>query len=223
MQQKHNKSIIIAGLSLGILTSLIFWAKAVQAENSGDRPVPTIEDCVEKTGRSKDECKEMMEKFKRGLMRKDPGPGMKKNSNEREENKSFKESDGQRNKLGFAGAGVKLEMTERMKEEKRESLGRIADRVEKIIEFLESENINTDEIESNLASFKSKIEDVMSAYDVYIEVLESGSEGESEMLEISDEAKEAREKVRNLLAETLEFYRDTLREGIKAQIEKIND
>lgn len=197
-----------------------FSVESAETNNADGRPVPTVEGCVEKTGKTESECQEMMEKFKnmappeKGLRGKRSEGSVSKNGNNSNELKL-----GEKKMREGESLEGELERAKRIKVEKEEQFKRVKTRIEKIIEFLNSKDADMEELENNLATFQEKVESVTNAYSDYIDALaqdiNAGNTG------LSDESKNKRTDLQNTLKDLFGFYRSTLRENIKIQLEKI--
>ena len=89
-----------------------------------------------------------------------------------------------------------------------------------MIEFLQSKDVDTTEIEANLNTFKEKAETILSAIDTYIESLQNK---ETDTTTTVNNSKEEQEKVKTLTKELIGFYRDTLRKNIEEALNKLED
>jgi hypothetical protein len=94
--------------------------------------------------------------------------------------------------------------TER-KSQRSENITKIESRIEKIITFLESQNVDITTIESNFDAFKEKADDLLAAFDTYIAAL-----GGTDTAIISS----ARENVRSASNAMMDYFNSTLRKSI---------
>lgn len=97
---------------------------------------------------------------------------------------------------------------------------KLENRLEKLIEFLDSEDIDTSELESDLTTLKTKADDILSAIENYSDILESLEEDEGGL---NDEAKETRDEVKNLLDDFKDFYQDVLKADIQEKLDELDD
>ena len=108
-----------------------------------------------------------------------------------------------------------------MKKREAAEISNIESRVEKIVAFLESEDIDTTEITENLETFKTKAETLLSAFDKYISALEADENDASDSTKLA--VSNARAKLKSAKDALRDFYSSTLRTSINSAIEKINE
>jgi hypothetical protein len=113
------------------------------------------------------------------------------------------------------------EKVEAMKARKATEISNIESRVEKIITFLDSENIDTAEITANLETFKTKAEALLSAFDTYISALKTDESSTSDATKLA--VSDARAKLKTAKDVLKDFYVATLRTSINNAIEKISE
>lgn len=217
-------------VSISVVALGMFFLPAV-SRGANVPKEPTVEDCVERMGLSKEKCTAMIEKFKnmtpeeRAKMRPQgsPGDGAGRPPSSGNKGERPSEQEPPREKSGGLGeAGdieTQIENTKSMKIAREEKISQIEERMEKIVEYLKSQNVDTSEAENNISAFKEKATDILSAYDAYIAALENSMDNNDGKL--TDAAREAREKIRELSIDLKEFFRDTLLVNLRSQIDKL--
>lgn len=211
---KSKQKVAFYVLSIAVATwTFSYSAKATDS----NPPEPTVEGCIEKTGFTEEKCEEMIEKMKnmKPGERGDKGRGGPQGNGE---NEPFP---GDKREESASAVEMEIRMAERMKSGEENMFSRTKTRVEKIIEFLESKDIDVDTIEENLETFESKSDTLINAIDSYIAILEELQDDDA--AELSTEAKESRENIKDLLDDLRDFYKNTLRENIKTQIDKLDE
>jgi hypothetical protein len=218
MKQKRA-SIFISAIILSALGIIPFSASA--AVNETPPELPTTAECVKKTGFTEEKCEGMMENFKN--MKPGEGHNRPTETQGSENNRPIKrESPNQKGIISqerLKNEEVGIDIAKKIKAERKQDFSRIIERVEKIIEFLRSKNIDTAEAENDLSSFKEKVAIVSDEFDAYIAALENYSDDSTEVNKsvVSD----CRERVREKIKITLNFYRTTLKENLKELIAEI--
>lgn len=193
----------------------LFYSVSAKASDA-EPPKPTVEDCVERMGFTEEKCVEMMENMKNmkpGDMKPGEGREMKRGGQEGLPPGDKSKTDNLVEK--------ELEMAKRMKTMEENRFSRTETRIEKIIEFLNSKDIDTGTIENDLETFKDKISVISNALDNYVDLLENLQNDDA--AELSDDAKESRESIKSLFDGLRDFYKNVLREDVKALIDKLRD
>jgi hypothetical protein len=209
MQSKQKNSIEI---SLVALISFIAPLVALAATGMG---TPTVEDCVSRTGQTKAQCTEMINKFKN--MSPSDAANMKPPSGATENQMpALKSGDTAPTKPSDIDA--KIERTTRIRAEKERQFIQVESRVEKIIEFLKSKNIDATEIESNFEILKTKATAVLNAFDAYAQALVDSKTDTSETA--SATVQSAQTQIKTTITDLVGSY-GTLRNSLSAAIEKI--
>ncbi|MFA5961844.1 MAG: hypothetical protein WC848_04140 [Parcubacteria group bacterium] len=217
MQSKQKNSIKV---SLVALVSLTTPLTSLAATGMG---TPTVEDCVSRTGQTKAQCTEMIDKFKNmspsdatnmkppsGATGKQP-PVLKGGDDATPVKPS--------NTTQVAGdVDAKIERATRMRAEKEKQFIQAESRVEKIIEFLKSKSIDTTEIKSNLEIFKTKATTVLSTFDVYAQALTNSKTDTSGAASAASQNDQA--QIKTTINDLVSSY-GTLRNSLSAAIEKI--
>jgi len=194
------------------------------AKAADSKPLkPTVAECVEKTGFTEEKCTGMITEMKNkkpgegGMRQGGPGGPSKDGGNKPPMNEDS--SDNSSNVIER-----ELEMANRMKTREENRFSRTETRVEKIIEFLNSkdvEDINTDDIKADLETFKNKTDAILNALDTYIGKLEDLQDDDA--TELSNDVKEAKTNIKDLLDDLRDFYKNTLRVDIKEQLDLLRD
>jgi hypothetical protein len=206
---------------LMIIPAIGLVSYSAKAANSKP-PEPTVEDCVEKFDKTEDECEEMIENMKnrkpgeKGMKQGGPG-GLSENG----ENRPSIDKDKENNSNIVDSELVRME---KMKTEEEKRFSKTETRIEKIIEFLNSKDvdgIDTGKIEADLETFESKTDAILSAYDTYVGILNDLQDNDA--TELSDEAKESKENIKNLMNDLRDFFKNTLRTDIKEQLDMLED
>jgi len=223
MKLEANKIFVSAlVLTLGIFS----WPLV---SRGADAPrEPTVKNCVERTGFSEEKCTEMIKKFKnmtpedRAKMRPQGSPG----GGAGHPPGAGGESEGGRPPVKeVAGLGdtadieTQIERAKSAGSVREEKFSQMKERMEKIVEYLKSQDVDTTEAESNIGTFKEKAASVLGAYNVYIAALEDSRDTNDGKL--TDAAREAREKIRELSVDLRKFFRDTLLAGLRSQVEQL--
>lgn len=108
-----------------------------------------------------------------------------------------------------------LARAERMKTDKERQISGIEKRTEKLIDFLDSKDVDTDDIESNLSTFKDKADDLLDDIDKYIKLLK---DDDSDSDDVSDALSTVKSESKILAA----YYRDTLKKSIDSALEELD-
>lgn len=225
MQSKQKNSIEIL---LVVLASFIAPLVALAATGMG---TPTVDDCVSRTGQTKAQCTEMINKFKN--MSPSDAANMKPPSGATGKQMPSGGTTGQMPALKSDDAtpvkpndttqiandiDAKIERATRMRAEKEQQFIQAESRIEKIIEFLKSKSIDTAEIESDLEIFKTKATAVLSAFDAYAQALGNSKTDTSETA--STAVQNAQTQIKTTVADLMSSY-GALRNSLSAAIEKI--
>jgi hypothetical protein len=215
-------------VSISVVALGMFFLPAV-SRGANVPKEPTVDDCVERMGLSEEKCTEMIEKLKnmtpeeRAKMRPQgfPGDGAGRPPGVSGESGSErlpikKDAVPARD---TADINMQIERTKSARSAREERFSQIEEKMEKIAEYLKSQNIDTSETESNINTFKEKTTDILSAYDAYIAALKDSWDNNDGKL--TDAAREAREKIRELSVDLKEFFRDTLLAKLRYQIDQL--
>lgn len=212
--------------SISVVALGMFFLPAVSHGANAPKE-PTVKDCVERTGLSEEKCTEMIEKFKNtkpeeGAKMGPQGsrgggagrpPGAKEEKGERT---PMKEGAGLGDSVDIE---TQIERAEKAKSAREEKFTQMEERLEKIMEYLKSQNIDTSEAGSNISAFKEKAVNILSACDTYIAALEDSRDNNEGRL--TDAAREARDKIRELSDDLRKLFRETLLPNLKSQIEQL--
>jgi hypothetical protein len=201
-----------------VASMIIFPSVSIGAET---REAPTVADCVEKTGKSDSECAEMINNFKN---RRPPGgeignrdsgkPPMEKNL------ENIRGGSHPQN-INMGSIDNRIENAKKMKDDKKKRFAQTEEKIQKLIDYIKSQNIDTAEIENNLAAFKEKADEILSAFDTYIQALKNYKSDDSS--DNSAKIRDARENIRTLSGKLAAFYRSSIREAIKTLIDRVED
>ena len=228
MQLKQKNSIKV------LLVALISFIAPLVALAATDMGTPTVEDCVSKTGQTKAQCEEMIDKFKN--MSLSDAANMKLPSGATGKQMSSGGATGQTSALKNGDAtpvkqndtvdtaqiasdiNVKIERATKMLAEREQQFIQAESRVEKIIEFLESKSIDTTEIERNLDIFKTKVTAVLGAFDGHVQALNNSKTDTSETASAAVQSTQV--QIKTTITDLVSSY-GTLRNSLNAAIEKI--
>ena len=185
----------------------------------------TVDDCVSRTGQTKEQCSEMISKFKnmtdeeRAKMTPSQSGQMKMpGSSTSNENPSISKEVSKSNPAGANNSGL-IEKASRMKAEKESQFDQIEKRIAKIIEFLNSKNIESDQINNDFEMFKEKASSVLTAFDAYIEAL---NESKNNLAESSATSlQDVRSQIESAMKNLTDFYSTTLRNDLNSAISKL--
>lgn len=217
-----SKQKISIAVSLVALASFIAPLAALAATVMG---APTVEDCVSRTGQTKAQCTEIINKFK------DMSPSDAKNMKP-PSGATGKQMPGLKNGATpqalpnaapdatrvVGNIDAKIERAVRMRTEKERQFLQAESRIEKIIEFLKSKGIDTAEIESNLEIFKTKATAALSAFDAHAQALTGSKTDTSETASAAIQS--AQTQIKTTITDLVGSY-STLRSSLSAAIEKI--
>lgn len=214
--------------SISVVALGMFFLPAV-SRGANVPKEPTVEDCVERMGLSEEKCTAMIEKLKnmtpeeRAKMRPQGSPGdgtgrpsgvSGEDGNERPPIK-----EGAVPVRDTADIDTQIERAKRARSAKEERFSKMEGKMEKIVEYLKSQNVDTSEAKINTSTFKEKAANILSAYDAYIAALEDSRDNNDGKL--TDVVQEARDKIRELSADLREFFRDTLLVKLRYQINQL--
>ncbi|HWQ60435.1 MAG TPA: hypothetical protein VN420_04835 [Candidatus Fimivivens sp.] len=107
-----------------------------------------------------------------------------------------------------------LERAQAMKTWREKEIARIETRVEKIITFLKSKEVDTTAISDDFATFKTKAQTVLDKIDAYIIVLKASGSSQTDITTARDAIRTAGQDMRT-------YFQGTLRVAIKAAIDTI--
>jgi hypothetical protein len=205
-------------LVTAVASMIIFPSFSMGAETRG---APTVADCVEKTGKSDSECAEMINNFKN---RRPPGGEMGSRDSGRPpmgKNPENIRGGSHPQNINMTSIDNRIENAQKMKDGRKERFVRIEERIQKLIDYIKSKGIDTAEIENNSATFKEKADEILSAFDTYIQALKNYKSDDSS--DNSAKIRDARENIRTLSEKLAAFYRSSIRESIKTLIDQIED
>jgi hypothetical protein len=185
----------------------------------------TVDDCVSRTGQTKEQCSEMINKFKnmtdeeRAKMTPPQSGQMKiPGSSTSNENPSISKEEPKSNPAGANNDGL-VEKASRMKAEKESQFDQIEKRIAKIIEFLNSKNIESDQISNDFETFKEKASAVLTAFDAYVEALNESKNNSAESSVTS--LQDFRSQIESAMKNLTDFYSTTLRNDLSLAIDKL--
>jgi hypothetical protein len=113
---------------------------------------------------------------------------------------------------GVGEGGNSPSKAKKIKELKATQIFKMEKRIEKIITFIASKGINTDEVENNFSTFKEKTDAVLLAIDAYISAL-----GASD-----DAITAAREDVKSATKTMTDYFNGTLRKSIESALAELD-
>lgn len=191
---------------------------------SGERPKMTVADCVKQSGKTESECQTMMSKMKEG----GPGAGgmpqggMKSSAvggqpAVRSELRSLEQGRGAPDVVAEA-------LSERAKRQmaiRTRSYDVVEARSKKFIEYLQGEGVATSEVEGFLATFRSKADATLAAFDAYIAALKTWESDKSETNTAA--VATAKTALKAASAETSSHVRETLVPTLRALIDTVNE
>lgn len=212
--EKNKRTFSILGTIMAI---------AVPSAVFGSSPDPgklTVEGCMEMSGQTKEQCSEMMDKMKSGTFPAQKPTGSSSNASG---NKSFgaqKEAPVKTDLSNSAKTdstiGLLVEKISRLKVEKEEQFNKIEERINRIIEFLDSKNVDCDQLKNDFKTFKEKADSVLNAFDSYVEDLKNNYANSNDAL-IQDDRSHLESRMKELVA----FYTDTLKNDLDEVIKKL--
>lgn len=188
----------------------------------------TVDDCVKMTGKTKKECGEIIDKIKKGEFPKEKPEGMENPTNMPSASlKSDKPNDSSQplEKAALSNptntdktADSLVKKISELKKKKEAQFTEMESRITKIIDFLDSNNIECSQLRNDFATFKEKTDSVLSAFDSYLEALKNNSAG-SDNASVQDARSELNIRTRELT----DFYRNTLRSELNELINKLQE
>lgn len=118
-----------------------------------------------------------------------------------------KRGDGQENRLDRAST---------MKQRKQAEINRIEARVQRVVDFLDSKNVDTTAIKADFTTFKSKADTVLEKVDALATLLKTDNPSKSDV-------ETARTAVRTAGQDMITYFRNTLRPEIKKALDGLSD
>lgn len=183
---------------------------------------PSIGLCMERTGLTEEQCQEKMKNFGNMSLQEKMKMKNKSTDNVVKDNSSSATSKNSTAKIIDNSIVIenKIKEVQRIKTEKEKQFTQILEKVQKITNFLRSNNVDISEIEKNTSTFDEKASNVIGAYEKYIGLLKENQN--TEML-TSDMAQEVRKMIGRLTNELVVFSRTTLQENLRLQIRNISN
>jgi len=185
----------------------------------------TVDDCVSRTGQTKKQCSEMINKFKnmtdeeRAKMTPSQDGQMKiPGSSTSNENPSISKEGSRSNSADANNDGL-IKKASRIKAEKESQFDQIEKRIAKIIEFLNSKNIESEQISNDFEIFKEKASLALTSFDAYIEALNDGKNNSAESSATS--LQDARSQIESAMKNLADFYSTVLRDDLSSAIDKL--
>jgi len=220
LHQKRNIFLIMPIIATIAMPTLLFASSVTNGPGN-----MTVDDCVSRTGKTKEQCSEMINKFKdmtdeeRAKMTPPQSGQMKMSgSSTSNENRGILKEGSKSNSPGAKNDGL-IERASRIKAEKESQFDQIEKRIAKIIEFLNSKNIESDQISNDFEIFKEKIVSVLTAFDVYIEALNEDKNNSTDSSAASSQ--DARLQIESAMKNLADFYNTTLRNDLSLTIDKL--
>jgi hypothetical protein len=229
MQSKQKNGIAIL---LAAFVSFIIPSVSLAATGMG---IPTVEDCVSRTGQTKEQCTEMINKFKN--MSPSDAENMKPPSGATGKQIPSGETNGQvpaskngdtslvksnndidATQVATSDIDAKIERVTKKRVEREQQFIQAENSVEKIIEFLKSKSVDTTEIESNFDVLKTKTTAVLDAFDGYVKALNNSKTDTSETA--SATVQSAKAQIKTTITDLVSSY-GALRNSLSTAIEKI--
>lgn len=206
-----------------ITVAFVGFPLLVFGKTAGPGPM-TVNDCVSRTGMTKDQCQEMIDKFKNMGPPKDGAKIMPPQNGQGQPPASGatgeRPTPGARVNADTATANnAKIEKISRLQTEKEQQLSQAETRISKVIEFLKLKDADTSEAESAFETFKAKRAAVSSAFGAYVQTLKNAKTDTSEAAATA--VQNAKEQIKPTLNELVGSYR-TLRIALGGAISKTN-
>lgn len=200
-----KKIVAVQAVLLGVICAVPAYA-AFQA--------PTVDDCVERTGQTTEECQKMIDSFKD---RKPPeempkGGDFQGGFDDGRAPRMMKDGEGQRPPRE-SGDKVASRQGQHWR------LQRIVTHIEKITSFLESKDVDTSSIQSGLGTFQGKVEAANSAAESFEAARTTWQEDQTD--DNRNALTEARANLQNANKEAIQYYRDTLLPIIKEALDSL--
>lgn len=199
-----KKAVLIQSVILGTAFSLPVYAAMER---------PTVADCVERTGKTETECAEMLSRFGKdsrppeGSLPEDAPRRGGVDTPQREDDAKFIEKASER--------------VTKMKADRERRYVRMQERIGKIITYLDGEGADTSVVKGYLEIFKTKVADILSAYDGYIAALKTYEDDGS----VSNKAAvvSSKESVRTRIIDASEYYRSTIMPALRSLVDLISE
>lgn len=233
-------------LSTGLLASAVFASEEVPAEavhrcvertgktvdecqamiqqfrSGGGRPMMTVDDCMERTGKTTEECQAIVERFKSG----DRGNWGRSRSDDRRNTGDTQSSQGMmgREENRFDGGNQVRSLSDRVEQRRtmqQHMYESIENRIQKLLEYLDSKGIDTAKAKDLLATFTSKANDVLSRFGAYIQTLKTW-EGDKSDANRSMVAS-AKSDLRTTLLDASQYYHQTLMPTLRSLIDSLSN
>lgn len=221
MQKKQKNSIVTL---FGAIAATIFFVPFLALSATSTSTVPTVDDCVSHTGMTKEKCTEMMNNFKNptsGGVAKMESPQNGTSNQKQTPSARGDSTAGQVTVDAASTIDAKIEKVTNVKAQKADQFSQIENRIEKIIEFLKSKDIDTTEIENDLTTFKSKATLVTEAFDSYIQALTDSKTSTTTAETTTISTNDNQTKIKTLTDDLVDFYNSTFRVSLNTAIEKI--
>lgn len=184
----------------------------------------TVDDCVSFTGMTKDQCQEMVDKFKNMTPPADGAKMMPSQNGQGQPPASGvigeKPTPGTRAKTDTVTTNdAEIEKISRLRAEKEQQLSQAERRITKIIEFLKLKDLETSEAENAFEIFKAKASAVSNAFNAYIQELNNTKTDTSETAATA--VQNAKEQIKTALNDLRDSYH-TLRIALDDAVAKLD-
>lgn len=200
------------GLKKALLMQSVILGTALALPAYAAMQVPTVADCVERTGKTEDDCKEMILRFGRDSRPPEGAPqeGMPEGQNKGGKQQSGDDAD----RIETAS-----ERTARMRADRERRYVRMQERISKIITYLDEQGAETAAVKGYLETFKAKVTDILGAYDVYLAALKTyeGDGSVANKAAVGD----AKETLRVRIIDTGEYYRSMIMPALRSLIDAL--
>lgn len=191
---------------------------------SGERPKMTVADCVKQSGKTESECETMMSKMKEG----GPGAdgmgqgGMKPptDGGQPAARAGMRSPEQGRGAPDVVAEALSERATRQMAVRTR-SYDAVEARSKKFIEYLQGEGVTTTEVEGFLATFQSRADATLTAFNAYIAALKTWESDKSEANTAAIATTKAALKTAS--TETSSYLRGTLVPALRALIDTVNE
>ncbi len=193
-----KKAVLIQSVVLGVALALPV---------SAAMPQQTVADCVERTGRTEADCAEMIARSK--------------DSRPPEGGPAEQGGDGNNVQVDedIERAETVSERSTKMRTDRERRYARMQERIGKIITYLDEQGADTAVVKGYLDVFKTKVADILTAYDAYIATLKTyesdGSVANKAAIAVS------KDSLRTRIIDASEYYRSTIVTMLRALIDAL--
>lgn len=219
----YKNSVLLTQENIFVVICICFiMGTVIHPQISFGFGIPSVGLCMEKTGLTEEQCQEKMKNFGNMSLQEKVEMKNELTGNAAKDKPSATDSKNSAAKTIDNPIVIenKIKKVQRIKTEKEKQFTQILEKVQKITDFLRSNNIDVSEIEKNTSIFNEKASNVIDAYEKYIGLLK---ENLNAGMLTSDMAQETRRMIGRLTNELVVFSRTTLQENLRLQFRSISN